>query len=52
MNNDDLVDLPILNEAELLFNIRKRYEDDLIFTYVGPTLVCMNPYKDIPSLFS
>ncbi len=50
---DDMVNLQCLNEAELLWNLKKRYlTNDTIFTYVGPTLLIINPYKPIPDLFS
>ncbi len=32
---DDMVNMENLNEAELLFNIKKRFERQSIFTYVG-----------------
>lgn len=50
----DMVDLEELNEPELLFNLKRRYINDLIFTYCGilaydsgPTLVIINPYAFI-----
>jgi myosin heavy subunit len=46
-----MVDMENLNEAELLYNIRVRYEQNKIFTYVGPTLLAINPYMLIPELF-
>ena len=36
-----------LNEAEILWNVSERYKEDLIFTYIGPTLIVINPYKKI-----
>lgn len=30
-----------LNEAELLANLKLRYDKVLIFTYIGPTLIVM-----------
>ena len=47
-----MVQMAILNEAEILNNLHKRYYQDIIFTYIGPTLIVLNPYKDIPDLFS
>lgn len=49
---DDMVDMENLNEAELLDNIRRRYNMDKIFTFVGPTLIIVNPYKNIESVVS
>jgi len=41
-----------LNDAELCENLRIRYEDDEIFTYVGVTLLVVNPYRKIDKLYS
>lgn len=49
---DDLVKLPCLNEPELLKAIGERYVHDKIFSYVGPTLVVVNPYKRMDHLFN
>lgn len=49
---DDMVDMESLSEAELLYNLRIRYASEQIFTYVGPTLIVLNPYKLIKELFS
>jgi myosin heavy subunit len=45
---DDMVTLGDLHEAALLHNIRLRFYNDDIFTYIGPILVAANPYKMIP----
>ena len=47
---DDMVDMENLSEAELLNNLRIRFLDDMIYTYVGPTLIVLNPYKRIDKL--
>ena len=44
---DDMVKLGDLHEAALLHNIRLRFLNDDIFTYIGPILVAANPYKRI-----
>ena len=49
---DDMVNLECLNDAELLINLQKRFENKIIFTYVGPTLLVVNPYELFPELFS
>ncbi len=41
---DDMVNMEIINDAELLKNIDVRYKKNLIFTYVGPTLLVVNPF--------
>jgi myosin-7 len=44
----DMVKLGDLHEAALLHNLRLRFQNDDIFTYIGPILVACNPYKAIP----
>jgi len=41
-----------LNEAEIMNNIALRYSQDNIFTYIGPTLIIINPYKSLENTFS
>uniref|UniRef100_A0A3B5KN67 Myosin motor domain-containing protein n=1 Tax=Xiphophorus couchianus TaxID=32473 RepID=A0A3B5KN67_9TELE len=41
-----------LNEATLLNNVRVRYSKDKIYTYVANILIAVNPYYDIPKLYS
>lgn len=48
----DMVDLEELNEPELLWNIKRRYVNDEIFTLCGPTLVIINPYRLIEKLIT
>ncbi|KAL4429083.1 hypothetical protein ABPG74_022169 [Tetrahymena malaccensis] len=48
----DMVSMNVLNEAEILNNVWLRYSKDLIFSYIGPTLIVMNPYKNIEKLFN
>ncbi|EAR84886.2 myosin head protein (macronuclear) [Tetrahymena thermophila SB210] len=49
---EDMVNMATLNESELIINIQNRYSQDLIFTYIGPTLIVMNPYKKLDEQFS
>lgn len=37
----DMVAMEVLNEAEILQNLRYRYYQDIFFTYIGPTLMVM-----------
>jgi myosin heavy subunit len=39
-----MVNMEVLNDAELLENVRKRFNHNLIYTYVGPTLLVINPF--------
>ena len=48
---DDMVEMENLSEAELLFNLRERYSNGRIFTYVGSSLIVINPSCAIPELF-
>uniref|UniRef100_A0AAY4AM92 Unconventional myosin-VI n=1 Tax=Denticeps clupeoides TaxID=299321 RepID=A0AAY4AM92_9TELE len=44
--------LMYLNEATLLHNVRVRYSKDKIYTFVANILIAVNPYYDIPKLYS
>ena len=41
-----------INTKDLLTNIQNRYNNDLIFTNVGETLIITNPYQIIPGLYT
>ena len=41
-----------LSDATLLANTKARYIEDDIYTYVGPILVSVNPFKYIPRLYA
>ncbi|XP_061430658.1 LOW QUALITY PROTEIN: unconventional myosin-VI-like [Lethenteron reissneri] len=51
-NVEDNCALMYLNEATLLNNIRVRYSKDKIYTYVANILIAVNPYYDLPALYS
>ena len=44
---DNLIDLPNLNEPSIINNIKCRYIKDKIYTFTGPILLAVNPYKTI-----
>eukprot|EP00761_Pharyngomonas_kirbyi_P012356 gb/GECH01012383.1/.p1 GENE.gb/GECH01012383.1/~~gb/GECH01012383.1/.p1 ORF type:complete len:1469 (+),score=336.96 gb/GECH01012383.1/:1-4407(+) len=44
---DDLVLLPKIEEGQIVDNLKKRYATDLIYTYIGPVLIAVNPYRDV-----
>ena len=44
----DMVDIDELNSATLLYNLETRYKRDDIYTYVGPILLALNPFKAMP----
>lgn len=45
---EDMAMLTHLNEASVLFNLRRRYAAWMIYTYSGLFCVTMNPYKWLP----
>ncbi|KAM8870138.1 myosin IEb [Spinachia spinachia] len=45
---DDMVLLSKINEDAITENLKKRYMDDYIFTYIGPVLISVNPFKQLP----
>ncbi|XP_062406206.1 myosin VIa isoform X2 [Sardina pilchardus] len=49
---EDNCSLMYLNEATLLNNVRIRYSKDKIYTYVANILIAVNPYVDLPKLYS
>ncbi|XP_053566437.1 unconventional myosin-VI isoform X7 [Bombina bombina] len=49
---EDNCSLMYLNEATLLHNVKVRYSKDKIYTYVANILIAVNPYFDLPKLYS
>lgn len=45
---EDMVLLTKIQESSIVENLKKRYMDDLIYTYIGPVLVSVNPFKQLP----
>ena len=48
----DMVDMEVLNDAELSKNMRERFIQDDYMTYIGPTLLVVNPYKFVGRYFT
>lgn len=44
---ENLIDLPYLNEPEILFSLKNRYSHNLIYTLTGPVLIAINPFDEI-----
>ncbi|CAB1319127.1 unnamed protein product [Coregonus sp. 'balchen'] len=42
---EDMTQMDELNETTVLMNLKKRYDQDLVYTYIGSILVSVNPYK-------
>ncbi|KAM9831170.1 unconventional myosin-If [Neosynchiropus ocellatus] len=45
---DDMVLLSKITEDGIVENLKKRFMDDYIFTYIGPVLISVNPFKQMP----
>ncbi|XP_063044943.1 unconventional myosin-IXAa isoform X3 [Engraulis encrasicolus] len=45
---EDLCNVPDLNEKTLLDNLRIRFKQEKIYTYVGTILIVINPFKFLP----
>ena len=46
-----MVDIDELNKATLLYNLAGRYKNDNVYTYVGPILLALNPFKRIERFY-
>nr|XP_046271328.1 unconventional myosin-XV isoform X3 [Scatophagus argus] len=42
---EDMTQLEEMHEGAVMLNLRKRFERELIYTYIGSILVSVNPYK-------
>ena len=43
----DMIEIDELNHATVLYNLFTRYSREDIYTYVGPTLLAINPFKPL-----
>jgi hypothetical protein len=48
----DILKLQSFSEMSLIHNLRIRYSRDEIYTFVGPILISINPYKWLSNLYS
>jgi len=48
---DNLVELESFCEGIILHHIRKRFREDVIYTFVGNILIALNPYKPLGQLY-
>ncbi|MCE2196951.1 hypothetical protein GQ599_10545, partial [Streptococcus thermophilus] len=45
---EDMSNLTYLNDASVLYNLKNRYQAQLIYTYSGLFCIAVNPYKRFP----
>ncbi len=45
---DDLINLTHLHEPSILHLLSLRFAHNLIYTYTGPILLAVNPFKPLP----
>ncbi|CAL4116517.1 unnamed protein product [Meganyctiphanes norvegica] len=45
---EDMSNLTFLNDASVLYNLKTRYQAQLIYTYSGLFCIAVNPYKRFP----
>jgi len=45
---EDMSNLTYLNDASVLYNLKSRYQAELIYTYSGLFCIAVNPYKRFP----
>jgi len=48
---DDLTQLDHLHEPAVLSSLQNRFDVDKIYTFTGPILIALNPFKVIPGLY-
>ena len=48
---EDLITLTHLHEPAVVYSLKKRYEENKIYTATGPILIALNPFKAIPELY-
>ncbi|KAG2299313.1 hypothetical protein Bca52824_035785 [Brassica carinata] len=44
---ENLIQLSYLNEPSVLYNLRVRYSQDVIYSKAGPVLIAVNPFKNV-----
>ena len=48
---EDMASLGDLHEGAIMYNIKQRYTNDLMYTYIGSIVAALNPYKTIPGIY-
>ena len=49
---ENLINLPYLHEPAILYCLERRYQGSNIYTYTGPILIAVNPFKSVATLYS
>ncbi|KAH7476337.1 hypothetical protein KRP22_000174 [Phytophthora ramorum] len=49
---EDMTALNYLHEAAILYNVKKRFLQELPYTYTGDICIAVNPYQWLPELYS
>lgn len=49
---DDLTEAVDISEASILWNMRKKYDENKIYSSIGPILIALNPYCYIDALYN
>ncbi|KRY70441.1 Unconventional myosin-Va [Trichinella pseudospiralis] len=47
LDSNDLTSLSYIQEPDILYALKNRFERECIYTYFGIVLVAVNPYKDV-----
>ena len=48
---NDLTTLTHLHEPSVIYCLRRRYEQGLIYTATGPILIALNPFRALPGIY-
>jgi myosin heavy subunit len=51
-NYDDLVSAVDISEPAILWNLKKRFRKNEIYSAIGPILIAVNPYQMIDNMYS
>jgi hypothetical protein len=49
---EDLVETDEVGETAVLWAIKKKFKEDVIYTNIGTILIALNPYREIAGLYS
>lgn len=52
LSPDDLTQLEQLHEPAVVYCLKRRYEQDHIYTYTGKILLALNPFRPLDKLYS